>query len=76
MSDKVDKGGTQCGGMRTQKGERRERLGAGGTKWGFGGDGDGVMGGMKCREINRDTGTPGHRGIGVREKRWSKEWEA
>ena len=51
-------------------------LGAGGTKWGFGGEGDGVMGGMKCREINRDTGTPGHRGIGVREKRWSKEWEA
>ena len=57
-------------------GEGDDKGRTGGTKWGFGGDGDGVMGGMKCREINRDTGTPGHRGIGVREKRWSKEWEA
>lgn len=34
------------------------------------------MEGMKCREINRDTETLGHRRIDVREKRWSKEWEA
>ena len=32
VSDKVDKGGTKCGGMRTHGGERREMLGAGGTK--------------------------------------------
>ena len=57
MSDKVDKGGTQCGWMRTQRGERREMLEAGGTKRGYGGDGDGVMEGTKHREkdTNRDT---------------------
>ena len=43
MSDKVDKEGTQYGGMKTHTRERREMLRAGGTKWGSGGDGDGVM---------------------------------
>ena len=76
MSDKVGKGGTQCGGMKTHGGERREMLGAEGTKWGFGGDGDRVVDGTKHREINRNTGTRGHRGIDVREKRRSEEWEA
>ena len=71
----MGKGGTQCGGMRTHRGERREMLGAGGTKWGFGGDGDGVVDGTKHREINRNTGTRGHRGTDVREKR-SEEREA
>ena len=71
MSDKLDKGRTQCGGMRTQRGERREMLGAGGTNWGFGGDGDGVMEGTKQRKGYKQ----GHRRMDVRERRQSKEWE-
>lgn len=49
----------------------REMLGAGGTNWGFGGDGDGVMEGTKQRKGYKQ----GHRRMDVRERRQSKEWE-
>ena len=66
----MDKGGTQCGGDEdTHRGERREMLRDGGTKWGYGGDGDGVMEGVRHRERNKDVGTWGHRGMDLRERR-------
>ena len=59
VSDKVDKEGTQCGGMT----HRREKKDAGGTKWGSGGDGD-----LESHGANKTEKQIGTQGLGDTER--------